>query len=184
MTNIDKISLTNKRLFIRVDFNCPLTADGNIADDSRIRAALPTIRHALQNKGCVILASHFGRPKGEKNLKYSLAPVAKKLVEILELSEVIFPEDCVGDGVAKLSKEMKPGQVMLLENLRFHPEEEKNEEHFAKKLATLCDVYINDAFGASHRAHASIVGMLPFVAEKGIGFLMQKEVDFFKEMLD
>ena len=181
---IDKISLTNKRLFIRVDFNCPLTADGNIADDSRIRAALPTIRYALQNKARVILASHFGRPKGEKDLKYSLAPVAKKLMEKLEIAEVIFPEDCVGDGVTKLSKEMKPGQVMLLENLRLHPEEEKNEERFAKKLATLCDVYINDAFGASHRAHASIVGMLPFVAEKGIGFLMQREVNFFKGMLE
>ena len=180
---IDEFALANKRVFIRVDFNVPLTADGRVEDDSRIRACLPTIQYAIKNKAMVILASHLGRPKGEKNSKYSLSPVAGRLMELLDLPEVIFPEDCVGDGVKKLSGEMKPGQVMMLENLRFHKEEEANDERFAKKLASLCDIYINDAFGSAHRAHASTVGMIPFVKEKGAGFLMKKEIEFLSKII-
>ncbi len=180
---IDEISLTNKRVFIRVDFNVPLTEDGKVADDSRIRACLPTIQYALKNKAFVIAASHLGRPKGEKDPRFSLAPVAARLMELLQIPEVTFPEDCVGDGVKKLSQEMKPGQVMMLENLRFHKSEEQNEERFAKKLASLCDVYINDAFGAAHRAHASTVGMVPFVKEKGAGFLMKRELEFLSKIV-
>ncbi|MDZ4225043.1 MAG: phosphoglycerate kinase [bacterium] len=181
--HINDLSLAGKRVFIRVDFNVPLTADGKVADDTRIKACLPTIQHALKAKAVVILASHLGRPKGEKDPKYSLSPVAERLMELLKLEQVIFPEDCVGDGIRKLSLEMKPGQVMLLENLRFHKEEELNDEKFAKKLASLCDVYINDAFGAAHRAHASTVGMVQFVKEKGAGFLMQKEIEFLTKVI-
>lgn len=180
---IDEIPLANKRVFIRVDFNVPLTDDGKVADDTRIRASLPTIQYALKQKGIVILASHLGRPKGERNAKYSLAPVAERLMELLGLPSVTFPEDCVGNGVKKLSLEMRPGQVMMLENLRFRKEEEANEEHFAKKLASLCDVYINDAFGSAHRAHASTVGMVHFAKEKGAGLLMKKEVEFLNKVV-
>lgn len=183
MKRLNELSLENKRVFIRVDFNVPLTADNQVADDGRIRACLPTIQYVLKRKGSVILASHLGRPNGERNLKYSLAPVAERLMSLLQLPQVVFPEDCVGDGIAKLSKNLKSGQVMLLENLRFHKEEEANEAHFAKKLAALADVYINDAFGASHRAHASIVAMAALIQEKGIGFLMQKEVEFLSSII-
>ncbi|MDO8527360.1 MAG: phosphoglycerate kinase, partial [Deltaproteobacteria bacterium] len=186
MTNkikyIDEIDLANKRVFIRVDFNVPLTPDGKVLDDTRIRACLPTIQYALKQKAAVILASHLGRPKGEKNPKYSLSPVAEKLMDLLDIPEVIFPEDCDGNAVKKLASELKPGQVMMLENLRFNKGEEANDENFAKKLAALCDVYINDAFGTAHRAHASTVGMLQFVKEKGAGFLMKKEIEFLSKI--
>lgn len=180
---IDQFTLEGKRVFLRVDFNVPLTPDGKIADEGRILASLPTIQYALKQKAKIILASHFGRPKGEKNLKYSLAPVAQRLTEILKVPEVLFPEDCVGDGIAKLSREMKPGQVLLLENLRFHKEEETNDDRFAKKLSSLCDLYINDAFGASHRAHASIVGLPSILKEKGAGFLMRREIEGLNQIL-
>jgi len=174
---IDELSIENKRVFIRVDFNVSMK-DGKIKDDTRIRAALPTIEYALSKNAKVILGSHLGRPKGKGfEEKYSMEPVAERLSELLGNKKVIFPEDCVGDAIKKLSKDMEPGQVMLLQNLRFHAEEERNDDNFSKQLASLCDIYINDAFGTSHRAHASTAGMAKFVSVKGAGFLMKKEVE-------
>jgi len=175
---IDELELTGKRVFIRVDFNAPLDG-GRVTDDTRIREALPTIRHALKKNAKLILASHLGRPKKGPDPKFSLEPVAKRLSELLEGSaEVLQADDCVGDGVMKMAGDLGPGQVLMLENLRFHPEEEANEAGFAKQLALLCDVYVNDAFGAAHRAHASTAGMVPFVKEKAAGFLLRKELHF------
>jgi phosphoglycerate kinase len=174
---IDDMQLTGKRVFIRVDFNVPLEGK-RITDDTRIREALPTIRRALELGGKVILASHLGRPKGPEP-KLSLEPVANRLIELLgPKHEVILADDCVGDGVRKLVKDLKDGQVLMLENLRFHKEEEANDEAFARELASFADVYINDAFGTAHRAHASTAGMVPFVKEKGAGLLMRKELEY------
>jgi phosphoglycerate kinase len=184
LRTIDALDLGGKRVFIRVDFNVPLDEHGKVADDQRIRAALPTIRFAIEHKAKVILASHLGRPKGkpEDKKKYTLLPVAERLQELLD-QDVIFADDCVGDGVKKLVKELKDGQVLLLENLRFHPEEEANEEVFTKELASLADVWVNDAFGTAHRAHASTAGMARFVKEKAAGFLIKREVEFLGKAL-
>ncbi|MFP2933192.1 phosphoglycerate kinase [Pyxidicoccus sp. 3LG] len=179
---IDDLQLTGKRVFIRVDFNVPLEGR-RVTDDTRIREALPTIRRALEMGGKVILASHLGRPKGP-DPKLSLEPVAVRLAELLGgKHEVILTDDCVGDGVRKQVKELKEGQVVLLENLRFHKEEEANDEAFARELAANADVYINDAFGTAHRAHASTAGMVPFVKEKAAGFLMRKEIEYLGKVL-
>ena len=179
---IDDLQLTGKRVFIRVDFNVPLEGR-RITDDTRIREALPTIRRALEMGGKVILASHLGRPKGP-DPKLSLEPVAAKLVELLGgKHEVILTDDSVGDGVKKQVKELKEGQVVLLENLRFHKEEEANDEAYSRELAALADVYVNDAFGTAHRAHASTAGMVPFVKEKAAGFLMKKEIEYLGKVL-
>lgn len=180
---IDEINITDKRVFIRVDLNVPQNDVGEIKDDTRIQAALPTIKYAIEKGAKIILASHLGRPKGERNLKYTLRPVAARLAELLK-TEIIFPEDCIGDAVKKLAGELKPGKIMLLENLRFHKEEEKNDPNFAEKLASLCEVYINDAFGTAHRAHASTAGITKFVSEKGMGFLMKKEIDFLNKLVN
>ena len=179
---IDDLQLTGKRVFIRVDFNVPLEGR-RVTDDTSIREALPTIRRALELGGKVILASHLGRPKGP-DPKLSLEPVAVRLAELLGgKHEVILTDDCVGDGVKKQVKELKEGQVVLLENLRFHKEEEANDEAFARELAANADVYVNDAFGTAHRAHASTAGMVPFVKEKAAGFLMRKEIEYLGKVL-
>lgn len=182
--SITDFDLAEKRVFIRVDFNCPI-ADGRVTDDTRIRAALPTITHALEQKAKVILASHLGRPKGEGfEAQYSLAPVGERLAELLDGVDILLPEDCAGDGPRKLVTTMQPGQVMLLENLRFHAGEKSQDPVFAKRLADLADVYINDAFGAAHRAHASVVDVPALVTERGAGFLMHKELETLSQLLD
>ncbi|MBI5491974.1 MAG: phosphoglycerate kinase [Deltaproteobacteria bacterium] len=180
---IDEIGLKGKRVFIRVDFNVPLDDHGNITDDTRIRSVLPTINYALDENARVILASHLGRPKGKKVPEMSLSPVAKRLGRLLEKDVTLAP-DCVGDEVKKLVNNMKPGDVALLENLRFHPEEEKNDEEFGMKLGELADVYINDAFAMAHRAHASNVAITKYVKEVGAGFLMKNELQYFSMAME
>jgi len=179
---IDQIELKGKRVFIRVDFNVPQDEKNNITDDTRILLSLPTIRFVSEAGGKVILASHLGRPKGKKDLKFSLAPVAERLSQLLE-EKVALATDCIGEAVQKQIGGMKEGEVLLLENLRFHPEEEKNEEAFSKALAFFCDVYVNDAFGAAHRAHASTEGMTRFVKIVAAGFLMMKEIESLEKAL-
>jgi phosphoglycerate kinase len=171
---ISQLDLTNKRLFVRVDFNVPLD-DGVVTDDTRIREALPTIRFAMEAGAKVILASHLGRPKPGKHDGLSLEPVGQKLSE-LSGYEVHLPDDCVGDAPRKVIQGLRAGQLCLLENLRFHEQEEKDDEGFAKQLAELCDAYVDDAFGACHRAHASVHALPRLVRDHGCGFLMEKEI--------
>src|ERR1700738_4466771 len=174
---INDLDLHGKRVFIRVDFNVPLK-DGIVTDDTRIRETLPTLRLAVQKGGRLVLASHLGRPKGGPDPKYSLAPVAKKLQELLE-RPVEFAKDCVGADTEAKSKALRDGGVLLLENVRFHPEEEKNDEAFSRQLAALCDgVFVCDAFGSAHRAHASVVGITRFVKQAAAGLLMEKELAY------
>jgi len=177
-----QVELKGKRVFIRVDFNVPLNEKNKITDDTRILLSLPTIRFVSEAGGKVILASHLGRPKGKRDPKFSLAPVAKRLSQLLG-KKVAFATDCIGEEVQKQIEGLKEGDVILLENLRFHPEEEKNEEAFSKALAALCDVYVNDAFGTAHRAHASTEGMTRFVKTVAVGFLMMKEVESLEKAL-
>jgi len=176
---IEKVDIKGRRVFIRADFNVPLDENGNITDDGRIRSTLPTINYAIDEGAKVILASHLGRPKGKPGPKYSLAPVAKRLNRLLN-KEVKFLGDCIGPDVEHTIKGMRPGDVVLLENLRFHPEEEKNDEGFSKALAALTDVYVNDAFGTAHRAHASTYGITKHVKYAVAGFLMKKEIDYLQ----
>jgi phosphoglycerate kinase len=179
---VNQIELKGKQVFIRVDFNVPQDEKNNITDDTRILLSLPTIRFVSEAGGKVILASHLGRPKGKKDPKFSLAPVAVRLSQLLG-KKVALAADCIGEEVQKQIEGMKEGEILLLENLRFHPEEEKNEEAFSKALASLCDIYVNDAFGAAHRAHASTDGMARFVKIVAAGFLMMKEVESLEKVL-
>ncbi len=175
---IDDLPMKGKRVFIRADFNVPIDNNMVITDDRRIRSTIPTINYAIDGGAKVILASHLGRPKGKIEPRYSLMPVAKRLQRLLN-KEVIFAPDCIGSQVEGLAAKMKDGDVMLLENLRFHIEEEKNDAAFAKSLSKLADYFVNDAFGASHRAHASIVGIPKFLPSAA-GFLMKKEIEYLK----
>src|SRR5580765_2384452 len=171
---IKDLDLRGKRVFMRVDFNVPLK-DCLVTDDTRIRETLPTLKLAIEKGGRLLLASHLGRPKGGPESKYSLQPAAKKLEELLG-QPVAFGLDCVGPGVEGQSKALRDGEVLVLENVRFHPEEEKNDEAFAKQLSALCDgVFVCDAFGSAHRAHASVVGITKFVQQSSAGLLMEKE---------
>lgn len=181
--SIDSLSLSGKRVLLRVDFNVPLDDAGTITDDNRIRESLPTIRKIVESGGRAVLMSHLGRPKGEPKKEFSLAPVAERLSELLG-QEVPLAPDCVGTETEKLVQQMKDGDVLLLENLRFHAEEEKNDPKFAQELARLGDVYINDAFGTAHRAHASTAGVADYIQEKGMGYLIRKELQFLGEAIN
>lgn len=174
---IDDIDLKNKKVLVRVDFNVPLDENFNITDDIRITSSLPTIKKIIKDGGKAILMSHLGRPKGKPNSKYSLKPAAVRLGELLG-KEVKLAPDCVGAEVKAMVDQMKPGDVLLLENLRFHEEEEKNNSDFAKQIAELGDIYVNDAFGSAHRAHASTEGVTHFIKQSAAGYLMQKELDY------
>ena len=174
--SIQDLQLSGKRVFIRVDFNVPLANGGTeITSDKRIRASLPTIKYALEQGAGVVLASHLGRPKGKRNPEMSMAPVAVKLAELLGLPVKLAP-DCIGPEVAAMLP--APGEVLLLENLRYHSEEEANDPGFSAELAKLCDIYVNDAFGSAHRAHASTVGMIQFVSQAAAGLLMDLELKY------
>src|SRR5580698_2284109 len=174
--SIKDLDLQGKRVFMRVDFNVPLAPGGKeITSDKRIKASLPSIRYALDHGAALILASHLGRPKGKPNPEMSLKPIAARLAELLGRPVAMAP-DCVGPAVEAMLPQ--PGQILLLENLRFHAEEEKNDPEFSRQLARLCDVYVNDAFGSAHRAHASTVGMIAFVKHAAAGLLMDKELEY------
>ena len=182
MKHISEMDIDGKRVLVRVDFNVPLDPEGRITDDGRIVAVLPTLEYILERKAVLIVASHLGRPKGKKNPAYSLKPVAERLSQLLH-HPVVMAEDCVGPEVTQQVAKMSAGDVLMLENLRFHPEEEKNDESFALELSKLCDVYINDAFAVSHRANASVEGIVRHVRTAGAGFLMEREIRYFRMAL-
>jgi phosphoglycerate kinase len=187
---IRDLDLAHKHVFMRVDFNVPLSDDGReITDDTRIRETLPTLEYALRHKAKLILASHLGRPKGKPTPKYSLRPLVDRLRMLLdhhlgEQVNVAFSPDCVGELATELSRQLESGQVLLLENLRFHAEEEANDPKFAAQLASLCDIYVDDAFGSAHRAHASTEGITHFVKKSAAGLLMEKELTWMSKALD
>jgi phosphoglycerate kinase len=181
--SITDLDIAGKRVLMRVDFNVPLDDHQAITDDTRIRAALPTIQYAIEQCAKIILASHLGRPKGKPDPKYSLAPAASRLSEILG-QEVKLAPDSVGEAVQRMVDDLEPGAVLMLENVRFHAEEEKNDSEYARQLAALAEVYVNDAFGTAHRAHASTEGVTHFVAQSAAGFLMEKELRYLGKALE
>jgi phosphoglycerate kinase len=186
--SIQDLNLDGQRVFVRVDFNVPLTDDGRVADDTRIRETLPTIEYALRKGARLVLASHLGRPKGKFNAKMSLKPAAERLRILLDETlgrgcNVGFAPDCIGFAAEEMAQKLEKGQTLLLENLRFHAEEEANDENFARQLAALADFYVNDAFGAAHRAHASTVGITQFVQPAAAGLLMQKELEYLGKVI-
>lgn len=180
---VDDLNFNGLRVLTRVDFNVPLSETGEITDDTRIRATLPTLQKILRDKGKLILMSHLGRPKGKPDPSMSLKPVAKRLSELLGIPVSMAP-DCIGEEVERMVNSLKPGEVLMLENLRFHPEEEANDPAFARQLARLGDVYVNDAFGTAHRAHASTEGVTKFFKKCVAGYLMQKELEFLGKALE
>ncbi len=180
---IDQLNLKNKKVLIRCDFNVPLNEQGEITDDRRIVASLPTIKKVLQEGGAAILCSHLGRPKGQVKEELRLTPVAKRLSELLNI-EVKMAPDCIGPEVQKMKEALKPGEILLLENLRFHKEETENDPEFAKQLAQGCDLYINDAFGTAHRAHASTVGVTRYFKQAAAGYLIEKELKYLGQVIE
>ncbi len=183
LSSLDKSKLEGKKVLVRVDFNVPLNDSGQITDDTRIRAAIPTIKYLINNSAKVILAAHFGRPKGKVNEKMRLTPVAARLSDILE-QKVNLTESCIGEEALSKSNSLNNGDVLLLENVRFYEEEEKNDLDFAKNLASHADMYVNDAFGAAHRAHASTQGVTQFLEPAVAGFLLEKELKYLQGAID
>jgi phosphoglycerate kinase len=179
---IRDLDLSGKRVFLRVDFNVPIDSQGRVSDDTRIRGALPTIEYALGHGARLVIASHLGRPKGKPDAKYTLAPVAAKLSELLGKPVPLAP-DSVGPAIREMAHNLKAGEALMAENVRFHPEEERNDPEYARQLADLADVYVNDAFGAAHRAHASTEGITHFVEKSAAGFLMEKELNYLGRAL-
>ena len=179
---LEDVDIKGKKVFVRVDYNVPLDEHGNIVDDIRIRETIPTINYLLDNNAKIILASHLGRPKGKRNPKFSLYPVAKRLERLLQ-KEVKFIPDCVGENVNSTVSSMKEGDIVLLENLRFHKEEEENNPDFAKALASLADVYVIDAFGTCHRKHASMYGIKDYIQPVVMGYLLEREIKYFEKAL-
>ena len=182
MKYIDQIEMKDKKVFLRVDFNVPMDKSGNVTDDTRVRAHLPTINYALEKGAKLIIGSHLGRPKGKRVEELSLKPVVKILSGLLK-KEIVFVDDCVGEKVEQAVSIMKEGDIVLLENLRFYPGEDKNDPEFAKKLASLCDIYIDDAFAVSHRAAASNSAITEFVQTCGAGFLLKNEIEYFNKAM-
>lgn len=183
MKSVEELSVRGRLVFLRVDFNVPFTEAGTIRDDTRIRKSLPTITFLLGHGARLVIASHLGRPKGKKDPKLSLAPAAARLAELVP-NKIVMAPDVIGEEVERLKKGLGEGEALVLENVRFYKEEEANDSGFSRKLARNIDVFVNDAFGSSHRAHASVVGIAGFVAEKAGGLLMKKEADFLRKAVD
>ncbi len=183
LSNLQKSQLEGKKVLVRVDFNVPLDDQGQITDDTRIRAAIPTIEYLIKNSSKVILLAHFGRPKGKVNEKMRLTPVSERLSSILN-KNVFLSKSCIGDEPKSLTNNLKNGEVLLLENVRFHEEEEKNDLNFAKNLSSIADLYVNDAFGAAHRAHASTQGVTNYLSPSVAGFLLEKELKYLQGAID